>query len=115
MNRKSRVIGLLSGLLLLTWLFTWTHASAADPHLKSVRDGILSFTDSVDAIAAPASSVLALTGYDPIGSDGLGLSNLVRDTFDGLPNTYDTPDDLKNALEGLDGTVAGVTVSVGSG
>ncbi|MDX6226095.1 MAG: hypothetical protein QOE64_2471, partial [Frankiales bacterium] len=120
MSRQSRFVMLVSGLMVVLFgLFAWSQASASDDvDLAATRAGILSFTDAVDSLATQPqlTAVVPLTGLNPVGSDGLGLSDLVRHAFDPLTSaSLDTPSALQSALEGLDGPVGDVAVTVGTG
>ena len=65
MNRKSRVFMFLSGTLILTWLFAWSQASAADDaDVVATRAGILSFADSIDSLATQRRSLDPHSGAD---------------------------------------------------
>ncbi len=56
---------------------------------------------------------LPLAALAPGGADGLALDSVFVSLFDTLSASYLTYDDLRSALEALDGEIAGVTVAVG--
>ena len=93
-----------------------------DPNVTALSNGIESFAtrlskanDALGEYGALANS-LPLVDLSPGAPEALDLSNALKDAINPALNDlgYDTLDDLKSALDGIDTTVGGVHVVVGT-
>jgi Ca2+-binding RTX toxin-like protein len=88
---------------------------ASDGTSEAIRQGLVDFASTAGDLAdlGPLRDAVPLTGLDPAGADALGLDTLADLVFGALPTSFADLDALEAALEGLDGTYAGVAVTVG--
>lgn len=116
MARRGRFVAAGVGLAAVGML-AWAQLvnAASDANAVAIKSGLQSFGAKADQLASDPTlrQLVALTGYNPVGPQGLDLDSAVGDVMDAIPAAPSSLADLEGDLEGLDGPYGGVTATVG--